>query len=185
MENRIGSLKSIDRVILKTLKAITITSFVFLTLLISANVFVRFVPIVSLHWFDEIIELLYAYLVFYGSAALWISHEHFGMGDWIEKRISNIRMRYVYRMTIELLVLCFALIFFYYSLRLTMLARDVTNVFAIPKRVLYSCLPVSGAIMVLYSIRNMAVEIIGFLESERRAEANSEAPRPQGGASGK
>jgi TRAP-type C4-dicarboxylate transport system permease small subunit len=185
MENRIGSLKSIDRVILKTLKAITITSFVFLTILISANVFVRFVPIVSLHWFDEIIELLYAYLVFYGSAALWISHEHFGVGDWIEKRISNIRMRYGYRITIELLVLCFALIFFYYSLRLTMLARDVTNVFAIPKRVLYSCLPVSGTIMVLYSIRNMAVEIIGFLGSERRAEANSEASRPQGGASGK
>jgi TRAP-type C4-dicarboxylate transport system permease small subunit len=173
MENRIASLKSIDKVILKTLKAITITSFVFLTLLISANVFVRFVPIVSLHWFDEIIELLYAYLVFYGSAALWISHEHFGVGDWIEKRISNIRMRYVYRMTIELLVLCFALIFFYYSLRLTMLARDVTNVFAIPKRVLYSCLPVSGAIMVLYSIRNIAVEMIGLLGLERSSEADA------------
>jgi TRAP-type C4-dicarboxylate transport system permease small subunit len=84
-----------------------------------------------------------------------------------------------------LLALCFALIFFYYSLRLTILARDVTNVFAIPKRVLYSCLPVSGAIMILYSIRNMAVEIIGFLGSERRAEANGEALRPQGGASGK
>jgi TRAP-type C4-dicarboxylate transport system permease small subunit len=185
MENRIGSLKSIDKVILKTLKAITITSFVFLTILISANVLVRFFPVASLHWFDEIIELLYAYLVFYGSAALWISHEHFGVGDWIEKRISNIRMRYGYRMTIELLVLCFALIFFYYSLRLTILARDVTNVFAIPKRVLYSCLPVSGAIMILYSIRNMAVEIIGFLGSERRAETNGEALRPQGGASGK
>ena len=93
MENRMGSLKSIDKVILKTLKAITITSFVFLTILISANVFVRFFPIASLHWFDEIIELLYAYLVFYGSAALWISHEHFGVGDWIEKRISNVRMQ--------------------------------------------------------------------------------------------
>ena len=44
MENMMGSLKSMDKVILKTLKAITITSFVFLTLLISANVFVRFVP---------------------------------------------------------------------------------------------------------------------------------------------
>ncbi len=174
MENRIGSLKLIDQVILKTLKVITITSFVFLTLLISANVFVRFVPIVSLHWFDEIIELLYAYLVFYGSAALWISREHFGVGDWIERRISDIRMRYVYRMTIELLVLCFALLFFYYSLRLTLLARDVTNVFAIPKRVLYSCLPVSGAIMILYSIRNMVVEIIGLLGSERSAEAEAD-----------
>ena len=171
MENRISSLKSIDQVILKTLKAITITSFVFLTILISANVLVRFFPVASLHWFDEIIELLYAYLVFYGSAALWILHGHFGVGGWIEKRIGNVRMRSAYRMIIELLVLCFALIFFYYSLRLTLLARDVTNVFAIPKRVLYSCLPVSGAIMILYSIRNIVVEMIGLLGSGRPSEA--------------
>ena len=45
MENMMDSLKSIDKVILKLLKAITITSFVLLTILISANVFVRFVPI--------------------------------------------------------------------------------------------------------------------------------------------
>jgi TRAP-type C4-dicarboxylate transport system permease small subunit len=77
-------------------------------------------------------------------------------------------------MTIELLVLCFALIFFYYSLRLTLLAQDVTNVFAIPKRVLYSCLPVSGIIMIVYSLRNMAVEIIGILGSERSAGANGD-----------
>jgi TRAP-type C4-dicarboxylate transport system permease small subunit len=54
-----------------------------------------------------------------------------------------------------------------------MLARDVTNVFAIPKRVLYSCLPVSGAIMMLYSIRNIAVEMIGLLGSERESEADA------------
>jgi TRAP-type transport system small permease protein len=167
MENIMGSLKSMDKVILKTLKVVTITSFVFLTLLISANVFVRFFPVVSLHWFDEIIELLYAYLVFYGAAALWISHEHFGVGDWIEKRIRNIRMRHVYRLVIELLVLCFVVVFFYYSLRLTLLARDVTNVFAIPKRVLYSCLPISGVIMILYSIRDLTVEIIGIMKSRQ------------------
>jgi TRAP-type transport system small permease protein len=165
MENTLGSLKRIDKVILKALKAITITSFVLLTLLIAANVFVRFFPIVSLHWFDEIIELLYAYLVFYGAAAVWISREHFGVGDWIEKRIKNMGMRYAYKIVIELLVLCFVVIFFYYSLRLTILARDVTNVFAIPKRVLYSCLPVSGLIMMIYSIRNAAAEIIGVTKS--------------------
>ena len=177
MENIMGSLKSIDKVILKTLKAITITSFVFLTILISANVFVRFFPVASLHWFDEIIELLYAYLVFYGAAALWISHEHFGVGDWIEKRIKNIRMRSAYRMIIELLVLCFVVIFFYYSLRLTLLARDVTNVFAIPKRVLYSCLPVSGAIMIIYSIRNITVEMIGIIKSEPEEGKHPDANR--------
>ena len=48
-------------------------------------------------------------------------------------------------MVIEILTLLFVVIFFYYSLRLTILAQDVTNVFGFPKRVLYSCLPISGA----------------------------------------
>ncbi len=150
----------VDRTILGALKVVTIVSFVFLTILITANVIVRFFPVVSLHWFDEIIELLYAYLVFYGAAALWILRGHISVGDWIEKSVANPRLRHLYRVFIELLVLAFAVVFFYYSLRLTILALDVTNVFAIPKRVLYSCMPVAGALMVVYSLRNITVEIV-------------------------
>ena len=159
-----GLLKRIDRIVLKALMAVTITLFFFLTILISANVFVRFFPVVSLHWSDEITQLLHAYLVFYVDATLWITHDHFGVGDWIEKRIRNVRARSAYKIIIELLVLCFVVIFFYYSLRLTILARDVTNVFAIPKRVLYSCLPISGAIMLLYSIRDLTVTIMDLMK---------------------
>jgi TRAP-type C4-dicarboxylate transport system permease small subunit len=169
MEKFMDLLKRMDKVTLKALKAITILSFIFLTLLISANVFVRFVPIASLHWFDEIIELLYAYLVFYGAAALWISREHIGVGDWIEKRITHPRVRHAYRLIIELLVICFAAIFFYYSFELTRRAQDVTNVFAIPKKVLYSCLPLSGLIMTIYSIRNIRAEVIGMMKATKRA----------------
>ena len=97
MENMMGSLKSIDKVILKTLKVVTITSFVFLTILISANVFVRFFPIVSLHWFDEIIELFMPIWCSTERRPCGFPDEHFGVGDWIEKRIRNIRMRYVYQ----------------------------------------------------------------------------------------
>jgi len=163
------ALKLADKIILTLLRAVTITSFFLLTILISANVFVRFVPVVSLHWFDEIIEMLYAYMVFYGAAALWIGREHFSVGDWIGKRlIKGVRTRHLYRMILEMLVFIFVIIFFYYSLRLTMLAQDVTNVFAIPKKVLYSCLPVSGAIMLAYSIRNIACEIIGVINAQEK-----------------
>ena len=68
MDKMMGTLNAVDRWIMNALKIITITSFGFLTVLITANVIVRFFPVVSLHWFDEIIELLYAYLVFYGVA---------------------------------------------------------------------------------------------------------------------
>jgi TRAP-type C4-dicarboxylate transport system permease small subunit len=50
------------------------------------------------------------------------------------------------------------------------LARDVTNVFAIPKSVLYSCMPVAGVIMILYSIRNVAVEIIPLMKRKTGTE---------------
>jgi TRAP-type transport system small permease protein len=160
MEKIMNTMAFVDGVILKALKVVTIVSFVLLTILVTANVIVRFFPVVSLHWFDEIIELLYAYLVFYGAAALWILRGHISVGDWIEKSIANPRLRSLYRMFIELLVLGFAAVFFYYSLRLTILALDVTNVFAIPKRVLYSCMPIAGAIMVIYSLRNITVELI-------------------------
>jgi TRAP-type C4-dicarboxylate transport system permease small subunit len=166
-----GLLRWLDRVLLIALKALTITCFVIVTILVTANVLVRFFPVVSLHWFDEIIELFYAYLVFYGAAALWISRGHISVGDWIGgKIIKKETGRHLYRMAVESVVLVFALIFFYYSLRLTVLARDVTNVFAIPKSVLYSCMPVAGVIMILYSIRNVAVEIIPLMNRKTKAE---------------
>lgn len=153
----------IDRVVHTVLKVVSLVSFFLLTILITANVFVRFFPIVSLHWFDEIIELLFAYMVFYGAAALWITNEHFSVGDLIARNISNLRLKTLYTIVVECMVLVFAIVFFYYSLRLTLMAKDVTNVFAIPKNILYSCLPVSGIIMVIYTIKNIVVQIVRLI----------------------
>jgi len=175
VQNILNALKKIDRMVLVVLKALTITLFLFLSLLVSANVLVRFVPVVSLHWFDEIVEMLYAALVFYGAAALWITREHFSLGDWIGTKIlKGSRTRCCYRAALEVLVLIFASIFFYYSLRLTILARDVTNVFAIPKSVLYSCMPIAGAVMVVYSIRNIIHNIVPLIS--KRTD-NPESPK--------
>jgi len=162
-----ATLKIIDRHILNALKAVAIAVFVCLTVLIAANVFVRFFPVASLHWFDEIIELLYAYMVFYGAAALWITREHIHVGDWLGGALAkNERLGHAYGVIVETLVLAFAVVFFYYSWQLTERALDVTNVFAIPKKILYSCMPISGAVMILYSVRNIVVELIGAVRPQ-------------------
>ncbi|MCX5883976.1 MAG: TRAP transporter small permease subunit [Deltaproteobacteria bacterium] len=185
MEKILNILQGVDRFVLALLKAFAILCFISLTILISANVFVRFVPVISLHWFDEIIELLYAYMIFYGAAALWITREHISVGDfygaaslWITREhisvgdwmsgrlIKSPKAIRIYRLILECLVLMFALIFLFYSRRLTDMALDVTNVFAIPKKVLYSCMPISGLVMVVYSLRNIAMEIAGIKTGE-------------------
>jgi TRAP-type C4-dicarboxylate transport system permease small subunit len=76
--------------------------------------------------------------------------------------------------------LVFALTFFYYSLRLTALAQDVTNVFAIPKRILYSCMPVAGAVMILYSIRNVVLEVIPLMNRKPPHSTLSPGGRGEG-----
>ena len=76
----------------------------------------RLLPLVSMHWFDEILELLYGALVFYGAAAVWVVHGHFSVGDWISKHLPSVRARFVYRLLVELASLVFIAIFFWYAL---------------------------------------------------------------------
>jgi TRAP-type transport system small permease protein len=114
------------------------------------------------------VELLFAYLIFYGSASLWISREHFSAGNWIERKIiKNDKSRHIFKMVLELMTLAFVIIFFYYSLKLTLFTEAVTNVLAIPKKVFYSCMPISGAIMIVYSIRNILMEVAGVSKAKQ------------------
>ncbi|MDP5241337.1 TRAP transporter small permease subunit [Uliginosibacterium sp. 31-16] len=155
-----------DAFITVILEWVCITLFAGLTLLLTANIVMRFVPLFSLHWFDEIVELIFAALVFYGAAALWVTRGHFSVGDWISKYIPSVRLRYVYRLLIELASLFFMGVFLKYSYELAMRAEDVTNALQLPKTLLYSCMPIAAAIMLLYSVKNVVIEVGCIIDPE-------------------
>ncbi|MDR3410586.1 MAG: TRAP transporter small permease [Formivibrio sp.] len=152
-------LNRFDKALVKVLEWVCIALFAAITILLVMNIIVRFVPVMSMHWFDEILELLYAALIFYGATAVWVTNSHFRVGDWITKYLRNVRMRFAYRLLVEILSLVFILVFFKYALDLTMSADERTTVFAMPRAWLYSCMPISGGIMVLYSLKNMYLEL--------------------------
>lgn len=52
------------------------------------------------------------------------------------------------------------------TLRLTVLAKDWTPVFNVSRRYLFVCMPISGVIMVGYSIRNIVREMLAFWQME-------------------
>jgi len=143
----------IDAVFLFVFKWISVTLFVVLTLIITANVFVRYVPIVSLHWLDEIVELSFAWMVFFGSAAVWILKGHFSAGDWIGKLLKNPRARAAYRLVVDLIAFAFIAVFFWYSRQLYSRSIEVTAVFEFPRKIIYACMPISSAVMGLYSLK--------------------------------
>jgi TRAP-type C4-dicarboxylate transport system permease small subunit len=125
-------------------------------LLLVANVFVRFVPFTSFGWFDEIIEMLIAWFVFLGSAALWREKEHFVVSfvpDFFKGKTAG----YLLDIVINVISVCFIAAFTYYSFNLTLRAADWTPVINMPKKLLYASMPVSGAFMIIYSMRNIVL----------------------------
>ena len=159
MKNFFVMLNRIDQKLVWVLEWVCIVLFAAITVILTLNIFVRFVPIMSMHWIDEILELLYGALIFYGAAAVWVVHGHFSVGDWISKFIPSVRGRFAYRLVVELMSLIFIAIFFWYALELFIKTEEQTTAFAMSKKWLYACMPITGAIMILYSLKNMYFEL--------------------------
>ncbi|WP_165498104.1 TRAP transporter small permease [Siculibacillus lacustris] len=174
MTAALALLARLDRALLLVLETICIVLFAAITAILTLNIVVRFFPVMSMHWFDEILEMLYGALVFYGAAAVWVGHAHFSIGDWLSKFLPGVRARFVYRLLVESCSLIFIAIFFKYSLDLTMQTTEQTTAFAMSKAWLYACMPITGGIMVIYSLKNMYIELAAVLRPESALAAAAE-----------
>ena len=154
----------IDKGLTLVLEWICIALFAAITFILTLNIVVRFFPFMSMHWFDEILELLYGALVFYGAAAVWVAHSHFSVGDWISKHLKSVRARFAYRLLVEVMSLVFIAIFFWYALQLMLQTEEQTTAFAMSKKWLYACMPITGGIMVLYTLKNMYLELASIID---------------------
>lgn len=168
----------IDKIMQRLLYYLTIALFITLGLLLLANVVLRLtndfasfmnkhglegiaaaikslMPMNSLHWFDEIVEMCFAGLVFYGSAALWATKGHFSVGDFISRHLPGYRARAIYKTVVTIICVVFMTIFFWFSLQLAMRSTELTTVFQIPKSLLYSCMPMSSFLMLIWSLTEL------------------------------
>ena len=130
-----------------------------LWIIVTAIVLFRFLPIFSMGWTDEIVELLFAWMVFIGAAELCRQWKHF-IVDLIPNMIAGTRTGHVLGIVIQLLALTFLLVFTYEGALLAIQATDRSPVFEYPKTLWYMSIPISGIIMVGYTVR----ELLGFFK---------------------
>lgn len=138
----------------KVLQGITFWNFVALLFLLSAIVFVRFVPLTSLGWSDEIVEWSFAYMVFMGTAALWRDNEHFTI-QWLPHKLKGKTSGKWLGITTEILSIFFLVILTYYGAMLAISAHDRSPILELPRHIWYLCVPLAGVTMIAYSIRNL------------------------------
>ncbi|THB62997.1 MAG: TRAP transporter small permease [Desulfovibrio sp.] len=164
-----GWLATFDKYLVFALRTICVICFTVLLLLLTGNVFVRFFPVAAFFWFDEIVEWSFAWMIFFGAAALWARDDHFRL-EWIHDRLKGSATGHIMTAAVEILALAFIVVFFYQAFRLTYLAKDWTPVFNVSRRFLYVCMPLSGLIMVGYSVRNVIRDISAFVRLRKEKE---------------
>jgi len=125
-----------------------------LLVLIAAGIFVRFVPISSMGWADEVIELAFAYMVFLGAASLMRDRTHFRV-DMIPLWMAGSRAGRGLEIIVSFLALVFFSVFAYEGFLLTLRTTDNSPILDLPKILWYVIMPLSGAVLIGYAIRDL------------------------------
>jgi TRAP-type C4-dicarboxylate transport system permease small subunit len=148
------SLEKAERNFVLVLKWGSVAFLVGLFLLIGAGVFVRFVPIASMGWADEIIELGFAWMVFFGSTVLWRERSHFSV-DLIPGRLAGSRAGCILEIFLGLLCLLFFVILSYEGWVLALSVEDRSPILNLPKIFWYVIVPIAGTMMLGYTVRDI------------------------------
>jgi TRAP-type C4-dicarboxylate transport system permease small subunit len=149
-----GTFQKIDRALALALKVSSVGCLVALLAFITSMIFVRFVPISSMGWADEIVEMAFAYMVFLGTASLWRDRTHFRV-DMVPLWLRGSRAGRVLDSVVSLLALAFFLVFTYEGGALTKLTTDHSPILDLPRILWYMIMPITGTIMVGYTIRDL------------------------------
>ncbi|MFY0681609.1 MAG: TRAP transporter small permease [Thalassovita sp.] len=151
------------------LRWVATVSLLVLFWLILINVVARSFELAGFAWFDEVVRGSFAYMVFFGAAALWLKRDHFQV-DWLERVLPAGLARWALRSLVAVLSLGFLCVMTWYGWVLFNKANALTPILQIPERLFYAAIPISGAIMVVHTIAGLISETFQIMS---RGESSS------------
>ena len=163
-----------DRGFAVAMRGICVAAFVVLIVLVTLLILIRFVPVISLGWADEIVEMGFAWMTFLGAAVLCRGRAHFRV-DLIPGMLSKRRVGQLLEILLSLLALVFFLVFAYEGAILTMRTVMPSPILALPKALWYLAMPVSGLFMIVYTVRDLWLLAHGrtFLDADAVKEGHA------------
>jgi len=153
--------RDMDKAIGGFLEVASSACLVLLLIIICFMVLNRLVGLASLGWTDEIVELLFAWMIFIGAAAVWRKRSHF-LVDALLNSIASSAKRNTLECLVAFLNLLFLAVLAYLSLRLTMDASETSPVFQISKAYWYGVMPIMFLLMCVYCVRDIFIALQNF-----------------------
>lgn len=150
---------AIDLWVGRTLRAVPICCLAGLFGLLLVNVIARTFSFAGFAWFDEVVQGLFAWMVFVGAAALWRERDHFQV-DWLALALPP-RGRRALRVVVGLLAVAFLAAMIWFGADLTRRATALTPILGLPTSFFYVSIPISGLVMLIYSVVDLVHLITG------------------------
>lgn len=118
--------------------------------LLALGILVRAFPRFSLAGYDEVVELLMAWMTFLGAALLWGEGSLYRV-DVLADRLPP-RPAWAVALFVRLVMLLFAVLFTVEGWRVAILSAETTPFLRFPKSIAYASMPVSGVVMIVYAV---------------------------------
>jgi TRAP-type transport system small permease protein len=152
----------VDRHLAAAMRGVCLAAFALLIVLVTSLIVIRFVPLFSLGWADEIVEMAFAWMTFLGSAVLWRNRAHFRV-DLVPTMLAGTRTGQLLEIGLSLVSLIFLLVFAYEGAVLTLRTATPSPILAWPKALWYMAMPVAGVTMIGYTIRDLWLYFHGHM----------------------
>jgi TRAP-type C4-dicarboxylate transport system permease small subunit len=146
----IAALSRIDRFVAGFCKWATVLCFLALFFLLALSVIARNVSFVAVQGYDEIVELLFIWITFLASLALWREGALYRVAI-IEDALPR-WAQVALEIAINVLMLVLALLFVVYGWDFLLLSGETTPFLRIDRVYWYAAIPVCGALMAAYSV---------------------------------
>jgi TRAP-type C4-dicarboxylate transport system permease small subunit len=139
----------LDRAVAVACRWSVIVCFLGLFLLLSLGIIQRMVPQVKLSGYDEVVELLFIWMTFIGSLALWREGTLYRV-EAIDRLLGR-RARQALAVVTHLAMLALAAVFAVWGWDFMQMAGETTPFLQIDKVYWYAAIPFCGAAMCIYS----------------------------------
>jgi TRAP-type C4-dicarboxylate transport system permease small subunit len=114
------------------------------------------------------VELAFAWMTFLGAAVLWRRRAHFRV-DLVPTMLAGTRAGQFLEIGLSLVSLLFLLVFTYEGAVLTLRTAIPSPILALPKALWYLAMPIAGALMVVYTLRDLWHYLHGRMTLESEA----------------
>lgn len=153
-----GALRRADAALGAAMRAGLVLLLVALFVVVAWIVVNRITGLAATGWTDELVEFLFAWLLFLGAASLWRERGHFAV-NVLGEAWAGTRRGAALGVAVAALSVAFLVLFVWQSWVFTAEASDASPIFQISKAYWYAAMPACGAIMLAYALRDLVANL--------------------------